>query len=378
MYNLLSGYAIDAFLPIAKWLSIGFASALIIAILIVCLTQKQNAKNTVKKLFLVLFAFLLALGLTCLIMEIAKKYSVSYAEENWLDRTALLKFVLIPVCVLTASIVISATALFLISKKNNDNGTVLKKWVRILGTINLVILVAVGVLMAIYYNQKISNDGYYNSESAAVNQPMLYILAGLLIVVLIAVAFIFDKNSKPLDTRCLATAGITVAMSFGLSYIKLFEMPQGGSITLVSLLPIMIFSYLYGTKKGVFVCFVYGILQAIQDPWLIHPAQFLLDYPVAFAAIGLTGLFNGNKKLQNYPQISFIAGGIIASIARFLSHVLSGVFAFAVYAGDGNVWAYSLGYNSFVFIDIAITLVVGALVFSSKSFLNEMQKRIGS
>lgn len=378
MYNLLSGYAIDAFLPIAKWLSIGFASALIIAILIVCLTQKQNAKNTVKKLFLVLFAFLLALGLTCLIMEIAKKYSVSYAEENWLDRTALLKFVLIPVCVLTASIVISATALFLISKKNNDNGTVLKKWIRILGTINLVILVAVGVLMAIYYNQKISNDGYYNSESAAVNQPMLYILAGLLIVVLIAVAFIFDKNSKPLDTRCLATAGITVAMSFGLSYIKLFEMPQGGSITLVSLLPIMIFSYLYGTKKGVFVCFVYGILQAIQDPWLIHPAQFLLDYPVAFAAIGLTGLFNGNKKLQNYPQISFIAGGIIASIARFLSHVLSGVFAFAVYAGDGNVWAYSLGYNSFVFIDIAITLVVGALVFSSKSFLNEMQKRIGS
>lgn len=376
MYNLLSGYAIDAFLPIAKWLSIGFASAMVIAILIVSLIKKQNAAKPIKNLFFALFAFLLVLGLTCLIMGIAKKYSASYAEDNYLDRSALLKFVLLPVCFLTFSILASATALFIVAKKCDKNGQALSKALKILGGINLLVLIAAGILMAVYYNQKISADGYFNSDSSSVNQPVLYIAAVLLVATIIAVAFIFDKNSAPLDTRCLATAGITVAMSFGLSFIKLFEMPQGGSITLVSLLPIMIFSYLYGPKKGVFVCFIYGILQAIQDPWLIHPAQFLLDYPVAFAGIGLTGIFGNNGKLKKMPQLSFVLGGIIASATRFISHVLSGVFAFAAYAGDVNVWAYSLGYNSFVFIDIAITLVVGAIVFSSKSFMNEINKRI--
>ncbi|MBR2384770.1 MAG: energy-coupled thiamine transporter ThiT, partial [Clostridia bacterium] len=68
-----------------------------------------------------------------------------------------------------------------------------------------------------------------------------------------------------------------VALSFALSYIKLFEMPQGGSVTLFSMLPIMLFSYIYGMKKGLLVGVIYGLLQAVQDPYIIHPAQFLLD-----------------------------------------------------------------------------------------------------
>ena len=167
-------------------------------------------------------------------------------------------------------------------------------------------------------------------------------------------------------------AGITVAMSFGLSYIKLWEMPQGGSVTLMSLLPIMIFSYVYGTKKGVFVCFIYGVLQAIQDPWIIHPAQFLLDYPIAFAFIGLSGAFAKIKKLENLPQVSFLLGGILASVLRFLSHFLSGVFAFP--SADMSPYIFSLAYNSFVFVDIAIVLIAGAIVFSSKAFMKELNK----
>ena len=166
-------------------------------------------------------------------------------------------------------------------------------------------------------------------------------------------------------------------MSFGLSYVKIFEMPQGGSITLFSLLPIMIFSFIYGTKKGVFVCFIYGVLQAIQDPWIIHPAQFLLDYPVAFAAIGLSGAFAKIKVFEKLPQVSFLLGGILSASIRFFSHVLSGVFAFSsTYAGDLNSWLYSLGYNSFVFIDMAIVLAIGVIVFSSKAFMNELKKSI--
>ena len=93
MFNLLSPYAIDSFLPIAKWLAIGLVGAFIIAILIVGLTKKDLLKKTVKVLLSCLFVFLLVLGLACLIMEIVKSYSATYAEENWLDRNALIKFV---------------------------------------------------------------------------------------------------------------------------------------------------------------------------------------------------------------------------------------------------------------------------------------------
>lgn len=376
MFNLLTPYAIDVFEPIAKWLVIGATSVILISWLIALLTKKDALLPLIKTTVAALFIFLLAVGLTCLIMEIAKSYSLSYAEENWLDRQALLKYVLIPLCVLIVLLIASTIAIIVALKKSNSENKDknVKKTLAICGIIDLIALITCGILLAVYYNAKFVDDGYYNSDTASVNQPVLYISAALLVITLIALAFILDKDKKPLDTHCISMAGITVAMSFGLSYVKLFEMPQGGSITLFSLLPIMIFSCIYGTKKGVFVCLIYGILQAVQDPWIIHPAQFLLDYPVAFAAIGLTGLMTNVKAFNDKPQVSFLLGGIIASVLRFLSHVLSGVFAFAAYADGANPWVYSLGYNSFVFVDIAIVLVVGFIVFSSKAFVKEMQK----
>ena len=374
MFNLLSPYAIDNFLPIAKCLAIALVLACLIAVFIVSLTKKQLLKRTIKVLVFGLFVFLLMLGLACLIMEIIKSYSVSYAQDNWLDRDALIKFVLIPISVLILSLMVSSIIIFLVAKKGEKKG-LLKKTLSILGIVNLLLLIAVGVLLAIYYNQKFASDGYYNSETASVNQVVLYISAVLLILSIFATALIFNKNKKPIDTHCIAMAGITLAMSFGLSYIKLFELPQGGSVTLFSLLPIMIFASLYGTKKGVFVCLIYGVLQAIQDPWIIHPAQFFLDYPIAFACIGLSGIFANAKRLEKLPQVAFVSGGVLAGVLRFVCHVLSGVFAFSAYAEGVNPWAYSLAYNSFVFVDIALTLVVGVIVFSSKAFVKEMKKR---
>ena len=377
MLNLLSTYAIDAFLPIAKWLVIGFISILLISWLTAFLTNKTGFNKFVKISLIVLFGFLLLIGLTCLVMEIAKSYSLSYAEKNWLDRDALIKYVLIPLSCMAIILLASGVILFLTHKKFNseNNSARIKKTVTVLGIINLIALVVTGVLMAIYYDMKFKNDGYYNSDTASVNQPVLYISVVLLIATIVALGFILDKNNKPLDTRCIALAGITVAMSFGLSYIKIFEMPQGGSVTLFSLLPIMIFSNIYGTKKGVFVCFIYGVLQAIQDPWIIHPAQFLLDYPVAFSAIGLSGAFSKVKVFEKVPQVSFLMGGILGGVVRFACHIISGVFAFEAYAKGLNPWIYSLGYNSFVFIDIAIVLAIGVIVFSSKAFLRELGKQ---
>ena len=95
----------------------------------------------------------------------------------------------------------------------------------------------------------------------------------------------------------------------------------------------------------------------------------------------IIGLFGNNgvftflmlKKLLTIFFAS-VLGGILSASLRFLSHVLSGVFAFSTYAGELNPWIYSLGYNSFVFIDIAIAIVAGVLVFSSKTFLRELKK----
>lgn len=369
MQNLLTPFAIEVFEPIAKWLAIGVVIIMLISWLVVFLMKKESFIRFMKTTLFILFVFLLVLGLTCLIMEIGKKYSLSYADENGLDTLAVATHVLIPTAVLLVLLLLTALVTVIVTKKSTAEtaGSNTKKCLTVFGIIDLLALIATGVLMAIYFE---SVKDWYET----LNQPVLYISSALLIIALVALAFILDKNEKPFDTRCIALAGITVAMSFGLSYIKLFEMPQGGSITLCSLLPIMIFSYVYGPKKGVFVCFIYGVLQAIQDPWIIHPAQFLLDYPVAFATIGLSGIFANSFK--NLPQVGFLLGGIVASAARFISHVLSGVFAFAsTYAGDVDSWLYSLGYNSFVFIDIAIVLVIGAIVFSSKAFVKELDKQ---
>ena len=212
-------------------------------------------------------------------------------------------------------------------------------------------------------------------ETGKLNSPALYISTVLLVAAAIAIAFVIDRKDKSgFDTRSIAFAGISVALSFTLSYVKLWEMPQGGSVTLASMLPIMIFAYVYGAKKGILIGFIYGLLQAVQDPYIIHPAQFFLDYPVAFGLIGFAGALRNVKALDKIPQVKFALSALIGATLRFAAHVLSGVFAFGAYAGDQNFLLYSLAYNSFVFVDLAIVIVVGAILFSSKGFVTEMNR----
>ena len=247
-------------------------------------------------------------------------------------------------------------------------------------TMQICVYVAIGLciiaaivcvaLIGKYYVDNIKNDDYYSPHLK--NAP-LYISAIVLIAVIIGLTFLLGrKETFKFDSRSVAFGAVCVAMSFALSYVRLFKLPQGGSVTLASLLPIMLFSYIFGVKKGLLVGLIYGVLQAIQDPYIIHPMQFLLDYPIAFSAIGLSGAFAKLNVFKKYPQVSLLLGGILASVLRYLAHFLSGAFAFGAYAGGKNIYAYSLAYNSFVFADIAIALVAGALLFSSKAFMNEV------
>ncbi|MBP5177480.1 MAG: energy-coupled thiamine transporter ThiT, partial [Clostridia bacterium] len=223
------------------------------------------------------------------------------------------------------------------------------------------------VTILIYYTRNIAGDGYYTAEGARFNEIALYVIAAVLFAGTIAAAFIIDKNSPPFSTRMIARAGVAVALSFAFSYVKLFQLPQGGAVTLASSLPIMLFAFSYGPKKGLMIGFVYGMLQAVQDPFIIHPAQFLLDYPVAFTMYGLAGAF---VRTRLPVQVNFTLGAILSSAMRFAAHVVSGVFAFGAYAegaGAENFLLYSLAYNSFVFVDVAIALALGILLLSNRA-----------
>lgn len=381
MFNLLlsSEYLSDLVETPLKWAFVGLTATLILVFLVSFLVTKFGAKKVVKTASVSFVVIAIILGIFLLIAEICKKYDVAYLEENWVSLKVI-PFVFIPVLVTLLVSLIGAVILFVLSKKNSP---LFKKAGVIFGITLGVLIVATLVLMGIYYSKNIVGDGYYTDENyGKLNPTALYVSAVLLVVLTVGAVFLIGKNDKkPFDTHAIALAGICASLSFALSYVKLWDMPTGGSVTLVSLLPVMIFSFIYGTKKGLLVGFLYGVLQAVQDPWLIHPAQFLLDYPIAFSMVAFAGILTDFNLLNKLPQLKFALSAIVAGALRFVCHVLSGVFAFGAYAVDAgatNFFTYSLIYNSYVFIDVALVVVAGIILLSSKAFKKELLKLNGA
>ena len=229
--------------------------------------------------------------------------------------------------------------------------------------------IATMVLMAQYYGDIAE---YYPNA----NLVGMIVSAVVFMVIMVVLWFVGDKR-KMSDTRSIVYGAISIALSFALSYAKLFKLPQGGSVTFASLLPLMIYCCMFGTRRGLIVCTIYGVLQALQDPYIIHPMQFLLDYPLAFGLIGVSGIFMEKGVFKDKKVVAFLLGGVLAVVLRYACHVCSGVFAFADYADldkYDTAIAYSMAYNSFAFVDMIIALVAGSTLFASKSFTALMQK----
>lgn len=229
--------------------------------------------------------------------------------------------------------------------------------------------IATMVLMAQYYG----DIAEYHPNANLVG---MIVSAVVFMVIMVVMWFVGDKR-KMSDTRSIVYGAISIALSFALSYAKLFKLPQGGSVTFASLLPLMVYCCMFGTRRGLVVCTIYGVLQALQDPFIIHPMQFLLDYPLAFGLIGVSGIFMEKGVFKEKKIVAFLLGGIIAVVLRYACHVCSGVFAFADYADldkYGSAIVYSMAYNSFTFVDMALALVAGSTLFASKSFTALMQK----
>lgn len=183
-----------------------------------------------------------------------------------------------------------------------------------------------------------------------------WVLAGAL-AALAVVLLIIARGRIRWTARMIANAALCLALAFVLSYIKLFDLPQGGAVTAASLLPIVAFAYSYGLAPGLVVGVAYGLLQMIQDPWIVTPVQAILDYPLAFACIALAAVA---RKLPD--SWGWLAGMALAAVGRFVCHTFTGVVFFAEYAeGTGmSPFVYSVSYNSFVFVDMAICAVVMA------------------
>lgn len=166
----------------------------------------------------------------------------------------------------------------------------------------------------------------------------------LLLIVLVKI-----KKIK-FTPQLIARIGIALALATILKMLRLYHFPQGGSITLGSMIPILLIAFMYGPEVGCLTGFLYGVITFILDPYIMHPIQVLFDYPLPFMALGLAGFFKDKKRL----------GTIIAILVRFICHFISGVAFFGSFAPEGVSPAiYSLFVNGpMIGIEGVICLVI--------------------
>lgn len=181
-----------------------------------------------------------------------------------------------------------------------------------------------------------------------------------------------------METKKLTLSAVLIALSAVLSMVKVYELPLGGSITLLSMLPVAVIAICYGTRWGMFCSTLYAFVQVAMDigklmgygmtagTWV---GCLLFDYIVAYGALGLAGVFRKRNIL------GMCVGIMLALVIRFIAHFISGAIVFAVFCPEGwNVFLYSLCYNgSYMLPELVITIVGAILLFR----LSQVKKLIG-
>lgn len=195
-----------------------------------------------------------------------------------------------------------------------------------------------------------------------------YVLCGIAVAALIlAAAFLSSKKSsrKKLSTKQLVFCAAAIALSFITSYIKVVSMPYGGSITLFSMLFICLIGYWYGIGVGIMTGLAYGILQFLQEPYVLSLFQVCCDYVLAFAALGLAGLFHKSKN-------GLVKGYILGILVRGLFHTIGGYLYWMDYMPENFPQAlssvYPIVYNySYILAEGVLTVIVILLPPVSKA-----------
>jgi thiamine transporter len=209
-----------------------------------------------------------------------------------------------------------------------------------------------------------ADDGSYVLEKGG------YVVFGIAIFLLICIAAAIMSSKDKGDSRRavrLTVSAISIALAFITSYIQLFKLPWGGSVTLFSMFFVCFVGYLYGPSTGLTAAFAFGILQFLQSggSYILSIPQVLFDYILAFAALGIAGFF---YKAKNGLIIGYIAGcigrGVFASIAGYLYWMDYMPESFP----KKLAFLYPIAYNySYILIEMALTLVLLAIPSVRKS-----------
>ena len=162
--------------------------------------------------------------------------------------------------------------------------------------------------------------------SADATTVVTWISVGAVIVLFAVIALICFKGQKKYDAKHIAFAGLTVGLSFALSFAKFSFVNNGGSVTIASMVPLLIYAYFYGVIDGLLAGAIFGLLNFLSGPWLLTPMTFLLDYPLAYASIGLMGF--AGKVLKEKPTLSVTLFVLLVYAVRFCFHLFSGVIYF--------------------------------------------------
>lgn len=215
-----------------------------------------------------------------------------------------------------------------------------------------------------FYNVVVNDWGETTYVPTTLGNVLLFVLLAALLVCAVVFARRYalkqnqenketEKKGGKLTVKQLVFCAMSIALGTILSEVKIIDFPWGGSATLFSMLVICLPGYFFGLGAGLLTGVAYGVLQLLVDPYVLYPMQLVMDYFLAFGALGLSGLFSTAKK-------GLIKGYLVGILGRYVFAVLSGWIFFAEYAWEGwPVLPYSLVYNGiYIFAEGAITIVI--------------------
>lgn len=191
------------------------------------------------------------------------------------------------------------------------------------------------------------------------------------------------KSGKSTNVKRLVLTAVLIGLATALSLVKVYQLPLGGSITLLSMLPIALISIEYGVSWGMVGAFVYSLIQfgfGIGEgvfAWGLSPLALVgciaLDYILAYSSLGVAGIFR--KKGTG----GIIAGVAVAVVLRFVFHLLSGALIFDIWMPDewSNPWLYSAAYNgSYMLPELIFTIIGAVALFKAPQFAKLVESNL--
>ena len=187
-----------------------------------------------------------------------------------------------------------------------------------------------------------------------------------LLAVLVFIFGYLQMRRIRFTTSMLINVALMLALTIVLHQLRIFHIPQGGSVTLGAMVPLLFLTYRYGAGIGCLAGFVYGMINLMQDAFIVHPLQVLFDYPLPYMALAIAAAVPGRIYL----------GAALAFSARFLCHYISGVVFFGSYAPpDTSPYLYSLVFNATYLVPEAVICLLLLRILPVPRLLAAMDQR---